>query len=286
MQESDKTTRKPAVAGMFYPANELQIKKELEKMLSRTVPTIDFGDSNLVAIVVPHAGWVYSGPTAALAFNCIKDINFSDVFFLGVDHRTGNPGVSVWAGGNYLTPLGEIETDKKLAEEILNSCQVAVDDPSQHTAEHSLEVLAPFFQTIFPDQKAVFITVGGKPENAKPLSQSLHKIIAERKGKTLLIVSTDWSHFHNAETAKKLDDCGISKVMQLDAEGLYEAVFAGKTELCGFNAVLTALYLMVAAKGETVLLEQTDSSAVSNDTSSVVGYASIVIHGQKPGTKT
>lgn len=280
-----QASERPALfAGSFYPKSPAQIKAAISGYLARTQAKAKIiADSDLIAIVVPHAGWIYSGQTAAEGFKAIEGEKFANCIFIGVDHRSGINAIGLWPEGCFATPLGQTQVDKKLNQLLLkkglNSGEL------QHREEHSLEVLLPFFQQLYPRLEAVFISCGGPPQNGIKLGKILRETIAGLPGKTLLIVSTDWSHYHDAATAKKLDESGIEALLQLKTDELLARCQAGKTELCGLNGVLSAIEIFNDTGAETRLLAQSDSSQASGDTAQVVGYAAILIQTKKANLK-
>jgi hypothetical protein len=276
------TNRPMAVAGTFYPDNPDEIRNQIKQFLKQTNTKFQIAPENdLIAIIVPHAGWIYSGKTAVSAFKAIKDQNFDQTIFIGVDHRTGKSTIGAWPDGCFKTPSGKITIDEKLTKMLLDNDKIIVADKTQHTREHSLEVLLPFFQYFFPDKKAAFLSCSGPLTNAFSLGSSLKSILEKLPGKTLLIVSTDWSHYHSAKEAKELDMRAIDSVLQLNSKKLVNDCQNNRAELCGIHGVIATIEIFKNASASTKLLERTDSSEASNDTSKVVGYASIVIQASK-----
>lgn len=276
------SNRTPVVAGLFYPGTSEQIKHDISSFFneSKIKAEID-ANADFFCIIVPHAGWIYSGKTAAIAFKTIKDIEFQDVVFIGVDHRSGRRTLSVWPRDGFQTPLGTTKIDAALSDRLLKSSDLIVDDEEQHRNEHSLEVLLPFFQYVFPKNDAVFVSCGGPVSNSHILAASLKKIIADLPGKTLLIVSSDWSHYHSAEEAEKLDQNAIDSVLALDSEKLLDDCRNQKAELCGLHGVVCAIELARAASATARLLARSDSSEAGGSSKNVVGYAAILFQGNK-----
>lgn len=270
--------RPPAFAGSFYPGNAAEIKASIKSFFEMV--KADFkADKDVVGIIVPHAGWIYSGQTAAEGFSAIQGQKFANCIFVGVDHRTGANSIGLWPKGSFLTPSGKTPIDTQLTQALLQSGLET--NQGQHIQEHSLEVLLPFYQYLYPEQPAIFISCGGPPQNGFKLGKILREVIAGVKGRTLLVVSTDWSHYHSSSRAKELDDKGIAAVLQLDATELLERCRRGESELCGLNGVISAIEVFKDSQAEVKLLAQTDSSAASGDKKQVVGYAAIVLQSDK-----
>lgn len=278
--------RNPAVAGMFYPGSRVEIEESI-KHFFETIDGAGTGaadpQNDLIGIVVPHAGWVYSGKTAARAFAAIKSLEFTQAIFIGVDHRSGLNEIGLWPSGNFVTPFAKTPIDEALSGTLLEHGLTA--QPLQHREEHSLEVVLPFFQFLFSQRSAVFISCGGNPQNGFKLAKVLKQTIETLPGRTLFIVSTDWSHYHNHEKASEMDKKAIDSVLALDANRLLQDCRSGHTELCGLNGVISAIEIFAAASGSVELLEQTDSSAASGERDRVVGYAALLLQGKKQNLK-
>ena len=274
--------RLTVVAGAFYPADKRVINNQIKSFLTeiKTKPQIN-PKADLITIIVPHAGWMYSGETAARAFKAVKDIDFTDFIFIGVDHRVGLPVTGLWPDGNYLTPIGKTPVSEFLSAELIKKSEKIIACPPLHTKEHSLEVLLPFFQYCFPNKEAVFAICSGPTNNGIVFADALAELLPQRPGKALLIVSTDWSHYHSAAKAEKLDKNAINSVLNFDKTQLLKDCRNNKAELCGLNGVICAMHLMIKASATARLLEYTDSSKASGDTSKVVGYAAILMQGYK-----
>lgn len=268
---------RPAVfAGSFYPADRAEVSSTLKHLFEQTTASATVeAKCDLVGIVVPHAGWIYSGATAAEAFKTLVGQPFSSCIFIGVDHRTGLGSIGLWPEGCFSTPLGKTAVDAVLNRRLVEAG--LLENKAQHEQEHSIEVLLPFFQHLWPENPAVFVSCGGHYQNGFKLGSILRKTLAGLPGKTLVIISTDWSHYHNVETAKKLDNTGIERLLQLDAPGLVSACRSGETELCGLNGVISAIELFKDSEAKIQLLARSDSSAAANDRERVVGYAAVLL---------
>ncbi len=277
-----KEVRPAAVAGSFYPSDADSLGKMVEGFLGQASPSVTCsGASRLVGLVSPHAGLIYSGPTAGVAFKSLWGNAFDRVYFLGVDHRVGLPIVSIWKDGAFDTPLGPVPVDATASAELLAASPLFEDQPRMHLEEHSIEVQLPFFIKALGMRPSVFVTVGGGPENGVVLGRALLKAIRAFPGRTLIVASSDWSHYHDAATAKTLDEEGVKKVLALDVDGLQKACTSGSTELCGLNGVVALMTVMKEAGAKGVLLERTDSAKGSGDSTRVVGYAAMLF--ESPG---
>ncbi|MFZ2959247.1 MAG: AmmeMemoRadiSam system protein B [Candidatus Ozemobacteraceae bacterium] len=276
--------RVPAVAGQFYPGDPVELSSAVEKYLANATPSRTAATtSRLVGLIVPHAGYQFSGPTAATAFKSLMHQTFDRVYLLGVDHHSGLPTMSIWPRGAFNTPLGLVPVDASLSQKLLHDDEEAfTTDPAAHAAEHSLEVLLPFYLKTLGPLPAVFVSLGGALENGLLLGKHLLSEISGQPGRTLIIASSDWSHYHDAASAEGLDGRGLKIVQARDPEGLADACRRGQTELCGINGVLALLTVMKAADAQVTLLERSDSSKGTGDRDRVVGYAAVLFEAASP----
>lgn len=272
--------RPAAMADLFYPADPVKLESLLDGFFrdAGDIPPVATA-SRLVGLIAPHAGYQYSGPTAAKAFKAIAGQRFDRVYVLGLDHRSGRPTISVWPEGAFDTPLGPVPADASASRELLEA-GVCVADPDQHAEEHSIEVVLPFLVKAIGLRPSVFLSIGGPSGNGSFLGRELVKRLSGRPERVLLVVSTDWSHYHGAAEAEHLDSRGLESVRALDPDGLREACEAGATELCGLNGVTALLTVMKAASATVRVIERTDSSRESGS-ERVVGYAAVVF--EAPG---
>ncbi len=255
--------RKPAVAGSFYPADPVQLAKMVEELLAMAGNPPAHAPK---AVVAPHAGYVYSGPVAAYSFRALQPLAGREptIFLMGPAHYLAFDGVSTGTFTYWETPLGQIEVDTNRVGELLERSAIftAIDDP--HLPEHSLEVELPFLQAVLGKFKLVPLLFG----ITDPLAVASHLEAVVRPG-DVVVVSTDLSHFHSDETARKLDAATLETALALDAAGLLEH------EACGRHpwAALTSL---AASRGwHPELLAYATSGDTSGDRSRVVGYAAL-----------
>lgn len=268
--------RPSILAGSWYPADAAELRKSIERYLSKAKAEPLKGE--LVALIVPHAGHKYSGQTAAYAYKFLEGRTFDRVIILGPSHHFGFPGASVSLQKGYQTPLGIVAIDQDFSQKLLADEPFLNWLPQVETPEHSLEIQLPFLQVVLKQIKIVPIIMGADDfETCARLAKKLAKSI-QGSGKTLLIASSDLSHFYKAEQAKKLDQEFIKHIRDLNPEALYAALRVKKTEACGRAPVLT---VMLAAKAlgadRALILNYAHSGDVSGDNDRVVGYVSAVL---------
>jgi AmmeMemoRadiSam system protein B len=268
--------RPSILAGTWYPGNSDGLSKAIQGYLSRVEVTSL--DGKLKALIVPHAGYVYSGPVAAYAYRLLQKTRFRRVILIGPSHRLGFAGVSVNLQSGYETPLGIVPVDQDLARKILKA------DPNTrwlrkaHSGEHSLEIQLPFLQTVLPNFKIVPIIMGQQdPDTCSNLSKTICQVLSDAED-TLLIASSDLSHFHPYNQAKALDQIFIDHVRMFDPQGLSKDLLQGKCEACGGGPVIT---ILLAARDlgadKTSILSYANSGDVTGNHRSVVGYLSAAV---------
>ncbi|MEW6170296.1 MAG: AmmeMemoRadiSam system protein B [Candidatus Omnitrophota bacterium] len=267
--------REPAVSGQFYPATQVLIKKQIDSFL----PKGRIEKSKAIAIISPHAGYIYSGEVAASVISSV--LIPKNIILLGPNHTGFGSPLSIMAKGTWKTPLGNVLINEKIAKQLLANCNILSDDSSAHTYEHCLEVQLPILQYFSQDFEIVPIVVSeiGLKEIYK-LSEDIARLIkgAKLEKDTLILASTDMTHYEPEEEARRKDDLAIEKILELNSEGLLETVSKNSISMCGIYP--TAIAIEIARKlgaKEAKLIKYETSAKTSSDYSTVVGYAGIVI---------
>ena len=276
--------RQPAVAGSFYPDNPNDIKNLikdcfLDESGAGKVPELNpfSGDDYPVHIMVPHAGYQYSGAIASHGYCKIVQNGFPEVFIILSPNHTGfGSEISVFNEGQWITPLGNVDVDEEFANEIISFSNIASADFSAHIHEHSIEVQLPFLQYFSNDFKIVPITMGSQTFTA---SSDLAKAIFEAGNKLdksyCVIASTDLSHFNNQEKANNVDGFVLEDIEEMNEFKLFEEVIQYNITMCGYGPVMTTISLSkMSGKNDCEILAYGTSGDVTGDLSSVVGYAS------------
>jgi AmmeMemoRadiSam system protein B len=271
--------RPSPLAGRWYPGDPQQLAESVDKYISEAAPPEISGE--VIALVSPHAGHIYSGPVAGHAFKILQGNQFSRVIILSPFHQ-GHPGAILTSGHDaYQTPLGNVPIDRQTLAEInqqlKNAAGVELTEIRQDE-EHAVEILLPFFQRVLPDG---FQLVPLMIRDQDPsLMRKLGKILAEytRSKDTLLAASTDLSHFHPTGEAKKLDHTIIDCIQALDSEALYQAHQTGTGSACGLGPLASVIWAAKETRGVTArVLDYANSGDITGDKSSVVGYTSAVM---------
>ncbi len=268
--------RTPSVAGMFYPAVPKELKNLIANMLDITQPESKI--ENVFGLIVPHAGYIYSGKTAAYAFNQLKGKNIKTVIIISPSHREYFPGICIYEGDGYQTPLGFVEIDKELREKIINESKTIYSGLDGHRSEHAIEVQLPFLQMVLGEFKFVPIVMGDQGEMfIDELASKLSTVI---EGNTVVIASSDLSHYYPKFEADKLDSIIAQRITDFDFNKLQSDLHSKNCEACGGGPMVSVLKTAsLKNKLKSKVLDRSDSGDTTNDDTQVVGYLSAVIYG-------
>ena len=257
-------------AGTWYPETKKDLNSMLDGFLSNARSK---AHGEIIALISPHAGYVYSGPVAAFAYKTVENKTFDDVIVIGPSHYHGFIGASVDTMAGRTTPLGQIEFDLSLARKLIEYHKFIMSEPMAHNQEHSVEIQIPFIQKVIKNCKVIEIIMGSQDyEMCEILSDA---IVTTTKGKNILIIaSSDLSHFHDQEKAEILDHILIEAVAKYDPELLYNRLSTDSCEACGGAPIITA---MIAARKKGATSAKPLMYATSGDISGeysrgVVGY--------------
>ena len=279
-EDTKREIRKPAVAGMFYPGSQVELVKTVAGLFAE-VPKVAIGGKP-IGIISPHAGYPYSGRTAAKAFKLLEGESYDTVVIVSPSHTVFFKGSSVFSGDGYETPLGVVEIDKPLSKKIANLNPSVYFSNMGHATgatrgEHALEVMLPFLQVVLGNFKLVAIVMGDQETDSV---HALGEVLASAlKGtNTLMVASTDLSHFHSEKKARRLDYAMQEAIEKFDPETVLETTGSGRGEACGAGPVAS---VMTAAKrlggNRVTFLDYTTSGSTTGNFDEVVGYLSAVI---------
>jgi len=266
--------RKSVIAGSWYPGAPSILRRDIENYFD-LVPDLEL-EGEVVGLIAPHAGYIYSGQVAANVYKLIRGKKYDVVIVIGPSHRVAFHGVSFFSKGGYETPLGIVPVAKELAEKIKILSKTVVDIPEAHFQEHSVEIQLPFLQVALGDFSFIPLVMGD--QNANTCQELAEAIYKASHGKKILIVgSSDLSHFYNYNMAKKMDAVVLRHLKDGDAVGLLANLENGSAEACGGGPIVVVMlvaHMMNANKAH--LLKYANSGDVTGDKSSVVGYAAAV----------
>lgn len=275
--------RHPSQAGAFYAGTAQSLKAQIEGCFThrfgpgKLPKVVEDGFRNVVGLLCPHAGYMYSGPVAAHAYyNLAADGKPDVVVIFGPNHTGRGSALALMSEGVWRTPLGEIKIDTLTAKQIVDESRIVDVDDSAHTFEHSIEVQLPFLQYLYGSAfKFVPICFLMQDlESSREVGRAVAKALSGKNG--LIIASTDMTHYEPHERAQRKDKMVIDAVAKMDEELYYSTVESQNISTCGYGptvAVITAAKLLGAKRAQ--LLCYKTSGDVISDFSSVVGYASM-----------
>jgi AmmeMemoRadiSam system protein B/AmmeMemoRadiSam system protein A len=269
--------KEPSVAGAFYSADRETLKKNVGAYLKKAPnqPT----EGRLLALISPHAGYVFSGQVAAHGFRQLEGKDIDTVILLGQSHYESYKGASVYTKGRFRTPLGDVRVDSRLASSLINKSAGVDFIKKAYDKEHSLEVQLPFLQSVLGDFKIVPVLIS-MPDNKmfQHLSEKISEELRKNK-KAIVVASTDLSHYHDYQTAVEMDMKIIDAIQKLSLTEPQKLMAGRQAEMCGGWAVLLSIDSVIkAGANQAVLYNYANSGDVSNDKQRVVGYASMGIH--------
>lgn len=271
--------RKTIVSGSFYPADKTELNSYLSTMMDNDNSKID-----VFSVISPHAGYVYSGKTAASVFSKILIPN--NVIVLSPNHSGLGPNLSLDSNDKWSTPLGEIDINKDLINEINKQIEYSKIEPYAQQSEHALEVQLPFMQHINPHFKLTPITISGLDykdisETGKTLAKIIYNYETTYSEKILIVASNDMTHFEDSKTAKTKDDMALKMIEKKDTLGLLNVVYQNNISMCGIYPVSIMLeaikeYEQLTRKNiKSNIVNYTNSAEVTKDHTNVVAYAGL-----------
>lgn len=261
--------REPAVAGRFYSGDPARLARDVAEMLG---PPVSAGPA--LGVLVPHAGYVYSGGVAGATYARVEVPERAVV--LCPNHTGFGARVSLWPDGGWNTPLGRVPVDPELTQ-ALRSCPLVQDDRAAHRHEHALEVQLPFLRARRPEVVIAALCLGPlSVEEALELGEAVADAV--RAHSALLVASSDMSHYVSAEEAREKDQRALDRLLALDARGLHDTVRREDISMCG---VVPATVMLAAARSlgarSAELVRYANSGDVTGDRDSVVGYAGAIV---------
>ena len=273
------STKEPNVAGAFYSSNPQELSAQIDSFMAQAsvVPV-----KKLVqAMIVPHAGYVYSGPVAAYGYKAVSQNKYSTIVILAASHYFPIEGISIWPEGGFKTPLGVVNVDEAFAKSLLKADSRFKALPQVFEKEHSLEVQLPFIQKTFGNVKIVPILMGNPdPQVCQRLAAALNEIIGLRQD-VLVIASSDMSHYFDYDTANKMDAASLGAIGEQDVQKLWQGCFIGhEMQMCGAVPVATLLLYSKERGLKVQILKHANSGDTAGDKSKVVGYSSVIFYSE------
>ena len=277
--------RKPAVSGKFYPSNVSSLLKSIEDSFllgdgPGSIPELSrskIKNHELKSIMVPHAGYMYSGSVASNAYYNLALDGFPETFIIiGPNHTGVGEAVSVFNDGGWISPLGHIEVDREFADTLIGNSEFLKSDYVAHLNEHSVEVQLPFLQYFSNDFRIVPIVMGIQDKDiACDIVDSVVKSEKELGRDVCIVASSDLSHFNDESVANIQDRLVLDDIVAMDEDKLLRDIRREDITMCGYGPVMVSmLYSKITGQGICELLKYSTSAKVTGDSRSVVGYAS------------
>jgi hypothetical protein len=274
--------RKPAVAGQFYPADPNELSRLIDQCYLHPLgpgrsPPAPRTRADVVSVVCPHAGYVYSGPVAAHSFLHVSSLPNPELLVVVAPNHYGlGSGVSSFERGEWETPLGRLRVDSEAAKKLASVAEIVAFDPSAHRLEHSLEVQLPFLQRIYGDSipllpiSLIFQDI----DTAKTLSSALAELLRGRRA--VIVASSDLTHYEPADVARRKDTALLQNVLKMDLEGFYSTLERLNVTACGFGAIATVMEVSRSlGLSKPELLKYATSGDTTGDNVQVVGYGAL-----------
>jgi len=284
------TIRRPNVAGQFYEADAEALRAQIKNCFLHSIgpqklPEVNLHSHprNIIGMICPHAGYMYSGPVAASAyFELALDGKPDTVVLLGPNHTGYGSALSLMSEGIWQTPLGKVEIDSKMANDILHETSIIDVDELAHRYEHSLEVQLPFLQFIFGNTfKIVPICFLMQDyDSAVEVGRALEEVLDTTN--TVVIASSDMTHYEPAKKAAEKDQAALQAITDLDAKRFYETIETQNITACGYAPITALITYANGVCAKAKLLNYHNSGDITGDQSSVVGYAAVNFKKQIP----
>jgi MEMO1 family protein len=257
---------------MFYERQPERLREEVRSYLPRALaPEPAFG------AIVPHAGYVYSGPVAGAVYARLQLP--ATAVILCPNHTGQGAPAALDPSDAWRTPLGELSVDRRLANRLLELSPALQEDRVAHAREHSLEVQLPFLQILRPDIRFVPVCLGAHDLGlCAEVGNALARIRTEEDEPPLLLASSDMNHYESRKIGRRKDDLALAQVTGVNPEGLFRTVLSEGISMCGFLPATALLFAARAAGVETAtVVARRDSGDETGDASSVVGYAGVIL---------
>ena len=272
--------RNPVVSGQFYQSDPNELSQFIKNCFmhkfgpGKKFPTLE--SKKIYGVICPHAGYMYSGPSAAHSYYAISSQNIDLAVIIGPNHWGIGSDIATISDGQWKTPLGLIEIDSDAASHLLEITENIDDDFFSHSKDHSIEVQIPMLQTIFPEKLKILPIILGRQDIdiAKEIGTAIANISKNRK--VVVIGSSDFTHYEENTFAHEQDNTLIETILKLDVKEFYSVLQDRKISACGYGAIASSMIAcekLGAVKGE--LLTYATSGDIVGDKESVVGYGSI-----------
>jgi len=262
--------RKPAVSGMFYDSDPARLRRMVRGFIK------DEPKTEALGVIVPHAGYIYSGAVAGVVYSRITPRE--TYILLGPNHTGLGPAASMMCRGEWETPLGAMKIDQRLASSLLGGSELLEEDTQAHLREHSIEVQLPFLQILGGGTFIPITLMGIDYQGCEKVASAIVEAVKACDRPVLIVASSDMTHFESRESAERKDRLALDRVEALDPEGFYETIRRYRISMCGY---IPATIMLIAAKAlgaaRAAVVRYATSGDVTGDMDQVVGYAGVIV---------
>lgn len=278
--------RPPVVVGQFYPSDPAKLIRMIEWAFyyigfSKIPKPNTQGPRKIRGLIVPHAGYMYSGPTAAKAYQALAEDGAPETFIIiGPNHAGLGGAISIMKEGIWETPLGEVEVDSEISAMIRERCELVEENPAAHRFEHSVEVQIPFLQAIYGNKFKIvpIVMLAQDLQSSKRLGEALSDAISASERDVVVVASSDLTHYEPQVEANRKDSLVLSAIEKMDEEDIYRKVIEFSISMCGYGPVIAMIVSSKLLGGKkAVILDYRTSGDITGDYSAVVGYASAAV---------
>ncbi len=269
--------KEPNVAGAFYSANSQELSHQIDSFIQQA--SISPVAARVQAMIVPHAGYIYSGQVAAYGYKAVSQNKYTTIVILAPSHYFPFEGISVWLEGGFKTPLGVAHVDEDFAKKLIKADSRFRFLPQVFEQEHSVEVELPFIQKVFGSVVKIVPVLMGNPDIkvCQKLAVVLDGLIGSRQD-VLVVASSDMSHYFDYETANQMDALTLGAISEEDPPKLWNGCLSRRMEMCGFVPVTTVLLYAKERGLKVSVLKHANSGDTAGDKSRVVGYSSVIFY--------
>ncbi|SMD30145.1 MEMO1 family protein [Picrophilus oshimae] len=265
--------RDPYVAGAFYPDSESELLNYFKNLEPER---FDIKFNKILGVVVPHAGYEYSGKIAWASYSILKEYNARRFLIIGPNHYGYPFYPAIYSNGSWRTPLGDSIIDNELSEQLIMKSGIIKSDPETHSTEHSIEVQLPFLQYIFKNQFTFVPLILG--DQSYEISRDLGETILSLDRIPLIIASSDLNHYESYDKNNEKDEIIINDIINLRIKDFFNDIYKYRITACGFGAIAVLMYITKKNHGKIALLRHANSGDASGDRRRVVGYAAMLAY--------
>ncbi len=266
-----ENVREPYVNGAFYPDDPIQLRETIKNFMDKNFEDINY--RKLIGIIVPHAGYLYSGSVAAHSYNLLKSNNDRKFLIIGPNHYGYPFYPAIYPNGYWETPLGQARVSEEVASAILNKSSIITDDKEAHTVEHSIEVQIPFLQYMFNNDFEFAPIILGKQDIE--IARNIAETVLTMNKIPRIIISSDLNHYLSSDKNNEKDEIILNDILKMNLNKFYYDIVQYNITSCGYGAIAILMIITKKLGGKIKLLEHKNSGETFGDKKRVVGYGAL-----------